>query len=96
MLLDPAREKRFEFGLCSRRDVRISISSFADLVIGAVADHIDHVVGVAQALGRDRLDIAVEHNIGGEIQMLFVRSEEIRAVLINWLMYWGIPFRVLP
>lgn len=32
----------------------------------------------------------------GEIQMLFVRSEEIRAVLINWLMYWGIPFRVLP
>ncbi|WNO23839.1 hypothetical protein PhiBTCVTUL1a_30 [Burkholderia phage phiBtTUL1a] len=63
MLLDPAREKRFEFGLCFRRDVWISISSFANFVIGALTDHIDHVVGVAQALGRDRCDVAVEHNI---------------------------------
>ncbi|ABC33963.1 putative gp65 [Burkholderia thailandensis E264] len=33
---------------------------------------------------------------GGQIEMRFPRSEEIRTVLINWLMYWGIPFRVLP
>lgn len=32
----------------------------------------------------------------GQIEMRFPRSEEIRTVLINWLMYWGIPFRVLP
>ncbi|KGX68571.1 putative gp65 [Burkholderia pseudomallei TSV28] len=33
---------------------------------------------------------------GGQIEMRFPRSEEIRTVLINWLMYWGIPFRVIP
>nr|WP_226383259.1 hypothetical protein [Burkholderia mayonis] len=32
----------------------------------------------------------------GQIEMRFPRGEEIRTVLINWLMYWGTPFRVLP
>ncbi|AIO65693.1 MULTISPECIES: hypothetical protein [pseudomallei group] len=32
----------------------------------------------------------------GQIEMRFPRSEEIRTVLINWLVYWGTPFRVLP
>ncbi|WP_089340590.1 hypothetical protein [Burkholderia singularis] len=32
----------------------------------------------------------------GEVAVAFPRSEDIRAVLINWLMYWGIPWRVLP
>ncbi|KWZ38002.1 hypothetical protein WS72_24170 [Burkholderia savannae] len=32
----------------------------------------------------------------GQIEIRFHRGEEIRTVLINWLMYWGIPFRVLP
>ncbi|MGZ2748328.1 hypothetical protein [Burkholderia ubonensis] len=32
----------------------------------------------------------------GQIELPFHRSEEIRTVLIDWLMYWGIPFRVLP
>ncbi|OMW40748.1 hypothetical protein AQ808_30850 [Burkholderia pseudomallei] len=32
----------------------------------------------------------------GQIEMRFPRSEEIRTVLISWLMYWGIPFRVIP
>lgn len=31
-----------------------------------------------------------------QIEMRFPRSEEIRTVLINWLMYWGIPFLVIP
>ncbi|VCC54064.1 gp65 [Burkholderia pseudomallei] len=32
----------------------------------------------------------------GQIEMRLHHGEEVHAVLINWLMYWGIPFRVLP
>ncbi|AOK47412.1 hypothetical protein WT60_11570 [Burkholderia sp. MSMB617WGS] len=32
----------------------------------------------------------------GQIETRLHHGEEVRDVLINWLMYWGIPFRVLP
>ncbi|CAJ4149778.1 gp65 [Burkholderia pseudomallei] len=32
----------------------------------------------------------------GQIETRLHHGEEARDVLINWLMYWGIPFRVFP
>ncbi|KAF1064929.1 hypothetical protein DX980_18440 [Burkholderia gladioli] len=54
-------------------------------------------------LGTGRtLIIFPEHAIGGqeveggEIEVPFPCSEDVRGWIVNWLMYWGIPFRVLP
>lgn len=33
---------------------------------------------------------------GGEIEFSFPRTIEIRESLIDWMLYWGIPFRVMP
>ncbi|WP_175681163.1 hypothetical protein [Burkholderia cenocepacia] len=33
---------------------------------------------------------------GDEIEFSFPRAIEIRESLIDWMLYWGIPFRVMP
>ncbi|MEK6420008.1 MAG: hypothetical protein V4801_10405 [Burkholderia gladioli] len=33
---------------------------------------------------------------GERVRMPFPRNAGIRETLINWLLYWGIPFHVLP
>ncbi|WP_269501086.1 hypothetical protein [Burkholderia sp. IMCC1007] len=32
----------------------------------------------------------------GEIEFPFPRGVELRESLIDWMLYWGIPFRVMP
>lgn len=32
----------------------------------------------------------------GEIEFSFPRGVELRESLIDWMLYWGIPFRVMP
>lgn len=33
---------------------------------------------------------------GGEVEFSFPRGIELRESLIDWMLYWGIPFRVMP
>ncbi|HGL4258697.1 hypothetical protein QZN08_03935 [Burkholderia multivorans] len=33
---------------------------------------------------------------GDQIEIPFPRNVGLRETLIDWLLYWGIPFRVLP
>ncbi|MCM2543896.1 hypothetical protein ACVCII_24070 [Burkholderia glumae] len=33
---------------------------------------------------------------GDQVRMPFPHNAGIRETLINWLLYWGIPFQVLP
>ncbi|RQT74771.1 hypothetical protein E2P84_44705 [Burkholderia cepacia] len=32
----------------------------------------------------------------GEIEFSFPRAVDLRESLIDWMLYWGIPFRVVP
>ncbi|MCW3644097.1 hypothetical protein K6Y74_12730 [Burkholderia cenocepacia] len=63
------------------------IDSAARRLDGASGDHLIAFSGCPM-VGRE-VD-------GGEIEFSFPRTIEIRESLIDWMLYWGIPFRVMP
>ncbi|MBR8027823.1 hypothetical protein KDX27_22725 [Burkholderia cenocepacia] len=63
------------------------------------------VSGAARRVDRESGDRIIAFNgcpiVGreidaGEIEFSFPRNKVIRESLIDWMLYWGIPFRVMP
>ncbi|MCA8430053.1 hypothetical protein [Burkholderia seminalis] len=63
------------------------IAGAARRVDGASGDRVIAFNGCPM-VGRELAD--------GEIEFSFPRAIEIRESFIDWMLYWGIPFRVMP
>lgn len=73
----------------------IELSSVPEPLRAIAASRVDDVSG-ARMVAFTGCPVIGRETAAGEIEFSFPRGVELRESLIDWMLYWGIPFRVMP
>ncbi|MBR7961227.1 hypothetical protein [Burkholderia stagnalis] len=73
----------------------IELSSVPEPLKAIAASRIDEVSG-ERIVSFPECPVVGREVDNGEIEFSFPRGVALRESLIDWMLYWGIPFRVMP